>query len=627
MRTDMLFIDGELVDLNDDTQITLNIKSNLFTDLSKIVSNNSYTIKLPKTVRNQRIIEHADLPACDTDYPREYHQARYFRNGVEIIPDAKAVLISCADTLDMALTWGNISLLSSITEGDKTLQDLEEGKSSDPFHLIWRKAVNAYADPSPFVVADMDMGIRNYDNKNYIHPCVRLPWLIERITQDSGISFEWPDEVKSELIDRLLVPMTTKTGERETRGNIFILSMKYQNGLLDGKGDYYVHAAITKEESSSYMQVTEQSGDIYRGVQMLYDNIKLHIEGNINFYFSSDTPRNPRFVAYTMTDGTAIEVFSANASELESTTAGNWSVKFNIDDYTSTLHSGDVVYFAFSDMGYVIDNPTVGYGEWITYLYYSIEEASPEEEGVSNGFFPIIPNLPDIKWIDLLKTIMSMCGLFAVPDGNSTIRFVTADTIIANKAHAKDWTKKVVATYLDNKPATMTYTLDGFARRNYYRYKEDDTVKGNYDYYLRVENATLDEETDAVTLPFAGTDTRNRKAYIPVYEYDNSEEGVGELVDVEPRILFETNEGGLSKASFSELSWMVLIDKYYSNYQTLISHPVVIKEKIEISDVELREIDVTVPVYLAQYGRYYAIISIKAEDTGICECELLQLEV
>ena len=94
MRTDMLFIDGELVDLDEDTQITLNIKSNLFTDLSKIVSNNSYTIKLPKTVRNQRIIEHADLPACDTDYPREYHQARYFRTVYSVCRQCGMLAVS-----------------------------------------------------------------------------------------------------------------------------------------------------------------------------------------------------------------------------------------------------------------------------------------------------------------------------------------------------------------------------------------------------------------------------------------------------------------------------------------------------------------------------------------------------
>ena len=627
MRNEQLYIDGELVDLDEDTKITLNIKSNLFTDLSKIVSNNSYTIKLPKTVRNQRIIEHADLPACDTDYPREYHEARYFRNGIEIIPDGKAVLMSCSDTLDVALTWGNVSLMESITDGDKTLNDLKN-ESLSGFFTIWKREISSYDDSSDFIVADMDMGIRNYDEKNYVHPSVRVPWILERITADSEVSFSWPSTVKAELIDRLLVPMTTKIGERENTFSIVRLSMKYRNGQIEGMGDYYVHAAITAQAGNSYMETTEPSDDIYWCVKMLYDNIKLRITGDVSFYFSSDTPRNPRIIGYTLTDGSPMEVFSANAASLEKTLGDNWYVTFDFDDESSVLKVGDVIYFAFDDIGYVIDNPTEGYGTWNMGLYYSIEEASPEEAGVSNGIFPIIPNLPDIKWIDFLKAIMSMCGLFAVADGESnTIRFVTADSIIANKSRAVDWTKKVVATYQENKPNEITYTLDGFARYNYYRYKEDDTVKGNYDAFLRVENATLDEDTDAVTLPFAGTDTRNRKAYIPAYNYDNSEEGVGELESVEPRILFETNEGGKAKATFRELWWSELIGKYYESYQTLIRRPVVIREKIEISDVELREIDVTVPVYLAQYGRYYAIISIKAEDTGICECELLQLEV
>lgn len=53
MRNDMLFIGDKLMDLDDDTKVTLNFKSNIFTDLSKIISNNSYTIKLPNTIRNQ----------------------------------------------------------------------------------------------------------------------------------------------------------------------------------------------------------------------------------------------------------------------------------------------------------------------------------------------------------------------------------------------------------------------------------------------------------------------------------------------------------------------------------------------------------------------------------------------
>lgn len=39
MRNDMLFIGDKLMDLDDDTKVTLNFKSNIFTDLSKIISN------------------------------------------------------------------------------------------------------------------------------------------------------------------------------------------------------------------------------------------------------------------------------------------------------------------------------------------------------------------------------------------------------------------------------------------------------------------------------------------------------------------------------------------------------------------------------------------------------------
>ena len=91
--------------------------------------------------------------------------------------------------------------------------------------------------------------------------------------------------------------------------------------------------------------------------------------------------------------------------------------------------------------------------------------------------------------------------------------------------------------------------------------------------------------------------------------------------------MIEVNNTGKSKASFEGLKWETLLRKNYGTYQKIIRSPIVVSEKIEISDIELKELDVTIPVYLGQYGRYYAIISVRAENTGICECKLLQLEV
>lgn len=42
---------------------------------------------------------------------------------------------------------------------------------------------------------------------------------------------------------------------------------------------------------------------------------------------------------------------------------------------------------------------------------------------------------------------------------------------------------------------------------------------------------------------------------------------------------------------------------------------------------QLVSTDMTTPAYLAQYGKYYAILSVTAENTGIANVELLQLDI
>lgn len=99
MRNELLYVgaNNKLVDMDDSTNITLKYKNNIFTDIGKIVSNTSYTIKLPNTVRNQSAFLHADLPSCQYSVASFYLDARYIRNGVEIIKGAKIYLIGTSD--------------------------------------------------------------------------------------------------------------------------------------------------------------------------------------------------------------------------------------------------------------------------------------------------------------------------------------------------------------------------------------------------------------------------------------------------------------------------------------------------------------------------------------------------
>jgi len=134
-----------------------------------------------------------------------------------------------------------------------------------------------------------------------------------------------------------------------------------------------------------------------------------------------------------------------------------------------------------------------------------------------------------------------------------------------------------------------------------------------------VEDFTLETDADAITLPFAATTMSAGVAKIPLYSYDN--DATLNYTSAQPRILLLDGDRG----TFSGLSWGTLLSQHYASYQKIIRRPVIIKEKIELREIELKRLDMTIPVYLAQYGKYYAIISVKAENTGICECQLLQL--
>lgn len=79
-----LIIDGVSLDLYDDTDITLEITSNVFNDITEITTNRSYTVSLPKTVRNLTLIGNCDKVGTNTDAPYTFHDCEYRRNGVPI---------------------------------------------------------------------------------------------------------------------------------------------------------------------------------------------------------------------------------------------------------------------------------------------------------------------------------------------------------------------------------------------------------------------------------------------------------------------------------------------------------------------------------------------------------------
>ena len=601
MTRDELYINGDKVDVGD-TDISLNYKSNLLTDISKIVSNNSYTIKLPKTAKNLALIECAHLPSSTTKFPYLKHVGNVLRNGIIIVKDANVVLLSVSEYIETALSWGNVTNFAEIVSSDKKLTDLEYGTEEGTDWVVWN---NKGSNSAQFPL--INYGFNSGDSNVWYHPAITVKWILEKIQEESGVTFNFPSDKKT-FIDKMIVPLLTRNDSQKIN-DAFPSSLQMVGYVIVESTFSYLKLNYIGDSTQQYASVGGPYGD------RLYTKypITLKVKGTIEMLvqYNSGMDVNNQYLNLRVSQSDS----SGNISSVSTIERKNYAayieapnvrLLFNFDDLVS-IESDEFMHFTIKAIA------TGASSSVLSLTVYDRNEISFGEK------FPLVPNLPDIKQIDFIKAVSSMVGLFALPDGENGIKFIPFDNLSANKSKAVDWTNRVIMAYNSVTPRNLQYTLDNIAQNNWFRYKEDDNVMGNYDGNIQVDDATIEYERDAITLPFSACSTKGGVAYIPLYSYNDN----GELQynKANPRILLLDGTKGI----FKGLEWTTLIANNYQTYKGLINNAKIVTEYIRLNSIELRDLEMDIPVYLAQYGCYLAIIEIKTKENDICECKLLKL--
>lgn len=601
MTRDELYINGDKVDVGD-TDISLNYKSNLLTDISKIVSNNSYTIKLPKTAKNLALIECAHLPSSTTKFPYLKHVGNVLRNGIIIVKDANVVLLSVSEYIETALSWGNVTNFAEVVSSDKKLTDLEYGTEEGTDWVVWN---NKGSNSAQFPL--INYGFNSGDSNVWYHPVITVKWILEKIQEESGVTFNFPSDKKT-FIDKMIVPLLTRNDSQKIN-DAFPSSLQMVGYVIVESTFSYLKLNYIGDSTQQYASVGGPYGD------RLYTKypITLKVKGTIEMLvqYNSGMDVNNQYLNLRVSQSDS----SGNISSVSTIERKNYAayieapnirLLFNFDDLVS-IESDEFMHFTIKAIA------TGASSSVLSLTVYDRNEISFGEK------FPLVPNLPDIKQIDFIKAVASMVGLFALPDGENGIKFIPFDNLSANKSKAVDWTNRVIMAYNSVTPRNLQYTLDNIAQNNWFRYKEDDNVMGNYDGNIQVDDATIEYERDAITLPFSACSTKGDVAYIPLYSYN--EEGELEYNKTNPRILLLDGTKGI----FKGLEWTTLIANNYQTYKGLINNAKVVTEYIRLNSIELRDLEMDIPVYLAQYGCYLAIIEIKTKENDICECKLLKM--
>ena len=585
-----LYIKGESVDLGD-SEITLNFKSNLLGDISKITASNSYTIKLPRTNKNIRLLDFPDVAGHESYMMRDYFNAEYYRNGVKLF-DAKAVLISCSeDGFDVALTWGMSEKFIQLMNDDKSIQEFAD------MALPWNSSTtydNGLVDGQlshGYIRHNAGIDVDSNRDKIFIHPSVNCMRLLEEIASYYGLTMDWGSY--KQYIELLYLPLISQ--KASSKYNFFEANI---TGTLDSDIKYVKFTQINRVDGINISN-TETYGDVVR----IYET-SLDWELDILIYTNKHNTLNVVELA-----------FYSNAQYIK-------SLQISSNDIGLCAYKG-VIPFDITEYSNITIRIRINNGALLGIIKSYIKIFSEDVQSVSyNQYYPIGSNLPDISVVDFIKQICWLFGLFAIKS-DTGVSFISVNKIIDNRDKAVDWSKKLVP--IGWTAEETSYTFGDFAQKNYFRYEENENAK-SADGYMVVQNKTLDHEKDLVKLPYTAGGDNGDMSSVPYFKWNDDGENI-DLVDCGDRIMYlhyESGTGEYPKLSFKGLSFNEIILKYYSYYQDHIKSPFVIKDTFRLTEIDLKNIDYTIPVYIERYAAFFAIISIKSQG-DYSECELLKL--
>jgi hypothetical protein len=619
--TEELYINGETVDIKPDAATTLNYKSNLLGDISKITSSNSQTIQCPKTTRNRKIFDNPGAPAYVSDKRYNRYSARLVRNGIEIVRVGYAVLLSSSETYEIALYWGVMANFQAWVDKAAKLNELTGTEA-----LTWGANITATSlsqmKSAGYGYAKYDCGVSNTNLAN-IHPSVTAWWILNRIATQAGFTFEIPDKHKLALRGIAIPCLSRNASAASNQAEATVSTypfLRNSNGFwgysIAGNNGTDKHGVFDPDDNTKIRKVDGATKVIISIIDKSGSQLGMTLYSNDSGAFSSRV--YVRATQYNDNSETTTQIAVSIGSSAVSSSTGMYAYQktYYFADINEELLWGRYDYlrlFPHNGSGRIVGSRLGNTKLTITEDFESI---------IYPSTYPIPQNLPEISQIDYIKAICGMLGIFAVPDpaNVNNLKFVSLDTLQENKVQACDWSDKLARSN-DDEPKTTEYKINDYCRNNYFRYKEDDTVSTNADGNLKIDSEILDAEKTVITLPFAPSDGST------IRHYELNDDGTAvDAVQVKDRIMRLISDGsGLAMLTFDGLDFTTLLSKYYSTLSRLLNGVITIAEQVMLDEYDLKSLDYSIPFYLRQYGKFYGIVSIQSTANKACEVKAIQL--
>jgi hypothetical protein len=500
-----------------------------------------------------------------------------------------------------------------------------------------------------------DENILSSSDHGTVQPSVTVQYILDLITAQTGVAFGWSNQAK-EIIKGLAVPLVT----RKAVGQSVAGTLEGRFGNRTRVGDPPLLFQLSKVSEAfanssttdwySQLEVKIACTMVF-DVQMNWSWNASNLEGAFYLIEEIGYVSNEYGFKYPpcYIEIKVVSVHTSDQEESEYTRSyivgvqpdddGKMWVKNNLRDMVDgrfihliagrgeiELAEGDIVTFMAKNLR---GNRLFALQLYNGRLTASIKQSDEVPYG---GNFPIGKNLPDIKVTDFLKCLCILTSTYPSQRfRGGTLSFADIMSLWETKEQAVDWTKKLIPSEASNHPRQTDFNVEEYCQHNIYKWKEDDTVYQQHDADMTIDNETLEYTQDVITLPFATTN-ENR---IPIYEWEDVNVIVGDTTikkrkatkykACKDRIVNLTkNDAGYAELAFN-IDLQDIFDNKLEKLRKTVANPHHIVERFSLSDLEVLNFDETKPVYLAQYGAYFAVLEIKTTSSGYCEVTMIEL--
>lgn len=431
------------------------------------------------------------------------------------------------------------------------------------------------------------------------------------------------------------------------------LHLLFRQYIAPTKGDMF------KSEVNSVP--ASDGATLYNGIKATYESAgcDLELDGVIIARYKTQLTE-PQLKIYSITAEGIIEVASLDAVETSSGDTYVYRYDFRADYGNNRLSiSGEYVQY---DKPIYITLPNV-VPTFLSSEIYFYPLFTPDHDASRVAIWlSITKNLPDISCMTFIKSLYYMIGAFPAIDSDGNIIAINYNKLKENlnSGIIYDWSKKAQSQSWESD--YVKFDIGGFAQKNYFLMKNDNLgeYKKERDFYERgkgcitVSNETLEPSKTIFQIPFYGKFQEDLQYYyintgdtVKMWEKDGNEvspveskPAIGIIkgtkwynyfptreLDDEGNAIFRTEHNGQYILSMDVWDGFKNISKNdsYAYLQSILKNPIAIKENFLLNELDLRDLDYTVPIYLEKYNSYFAIITLERDSKGICKAELIKL--